>query len=115
MGTYGTGPASELAKAVNAEIRSLAARRNMNQTELAEAMGIGQSTVSRIIYKDGAPLNINLLDRVAHVFDVEASDIVNSAVIAMRVAQNPRPGSREDWALAAKERTTRDVDEQDYL
>lgn len=100
---------------MNAKVRALAAERNMNQTELAEAIGVGQSTVSRIIYKDEAPLNVNLLDRVAEAFDVEVLDIINSATIALRVARNPRPGSREDWALAAKERTTRDVDEQDYL
>lgn len=110
MGRIGTGPASEFAKAVNAEVRSLAARRNMSQTELAEAIGVGQSTVSRVIYRDEAPLNINLLEQVAAAFDLEPQELLTTAAINLKAAQ-----SREGWALAAKERTTRDVDEQDYL
>ena len=63
----------------------MAARRNMNQTLLAETIGIGQSTVSRIIYCDAAPLNLNLFDRICEELGEDPQDVFNRACISLRL------------------------------
>lgn len=72
----------------------MAARRNLNQTLLAETIGIGQSTVSRIIYRDDAPLNINLFEQICEALGEEPQDVFNRACISMRLQSLNQSGDR---------------------
>ena len=60
---------TDLSRAVATEIRVLLLRRNMNQAQLAERMGVNEVWVSRRL-RGAQQLDLNDLQRIADVLDV---------------------------------------------
>ncbi len=65
-------------KALADEIASLMGRRRVNQTQLAKAVGVGQSYLSRrLAYLH--PFTWDELIKIAHFFDLAPTDLLASA------------------------------------
>lgn len=115
MGTRGTGPANEFSRAVNEELRALMARRGMSQSKLAVETGISQSTISKIVFANDAPLNTNQLDLIAEALDDEPSDILRRAEQALNLSAEADRQEAYDLAAKTRKARRRDASEEDYL
>jgi transcriptional regulator with XRE-family HTH domain len=125
MATGKTGPANAYSKALNDEIRALMGRRRFSQTSLAEATGISQAQISKIIFHNRAPLNTNQLDVIARALGESPLEILRRAQQAMEAAGPDEPNAvtravvpqkRGDYALAAEDEPDEiDAEEEDYL
>jgi transcriptional regulator with XRE-family HTH domain len=60
------------------EIRALMARRQVSQTELAQAVGVSQATFSERI-RGRKPFNLDQLDAIAEHLNVSVESIVTAA------------------------------------
>lgn len=60
-----SAPASRYSELVNEEVKALMARRGFTQVKLAEAVGISQPRVSRMIFKNEFSMPISILERIA--------------------------------------------------
>lgn len=115
MSTGKTGPANMFSQAVNAEIRALMARRSYSQTKLAAETGISQAQISKVIFRNEAPLNINQLDTIANVLGDDTVSILERATQALKLSEQYNAVDDYDLAAKSREARTRDVNEEDYL
>lgn len=97
------------AQAVNAELRARIAWRGYNQTRLAEATGIPQTSISNYIYRETAALTVHNLELICTALGVTPSDVVAAA------ESNISAFTEDGYRLAAKTDTHNDVNEEDYL
>ena len=87
---------TDLSRAVATEIRVLLLRRNMNQAQLAERMGVNEVWVSRRL-RGAQQLDLNDLQRIADVLDVAIADLLPTSArqlndrLAQTVGTRPHP------------------------
>ena len=101
----GIGP---FARAVNAELRAHAARRGYRQRALADRSGIPQATISKVIYMENSALTVHNLEAICVALEVSPVDIVAAAEKATHQY------TQQNYRLAAKADTRKDVSEEDY-
>lgn len=89
-------PATRFSELVDEELRALMGRRGMMQQQLAEALGISQSRVSKMIFKNGSYLSVSHLDMACNALNDNPSEVLRRALAA---EQNLRQSS---FGLAAK-------------
>lgn len=106
MGQSPRQPANAFSQAINAELRAILGRRRMTQQQLADATGISQPVVSRIIYRDQASLDTNQLDAVCKALDVPVIDVLAAAERSL--------AKQDRYRLAAKEEEP-DINDEEYL
>jgi len=95
-----------LRTAVAAEVRALMGRYNVNQTKLADVLGVTQTQVSKRL-RGLIPFDVDELDVMAGYFHVSVTELVGGA------ANSPRPGGpaegAEDAAAPAAEGGPRQI------
>lgn len=95
-----------LRTAVAAEVRALMGRYNVNQTKLADVLGVTQTQVSKRL-RGLIPFDVDELDVMAGYFRVSVTELVGGP------ANSPRPGGPtegvEDAASSAAEGGPRQI------
>ena len=64
---------------VQLRIREERKRRGLTQTELAKRVGVRQATISDLERRSLRRLNLGLLERIARVLKVSATDLITPA------------------------------------
>lgn len=106
--------ATRFSELVNEELRALMGRRGMTQQQLAEALGISQSRVSKMIFKNESSLSVSHLDMACNALNDDPSEVLRRAERALAAEQNSRQSS---FGLAAKHDpgVGADINDEDYF
>lgn len=98
-----TRSTTSLSRAVATEIRVLLLRRDMNQAQLAERMGVNEMWVSRRL-RGAQPLDLNDLQRFAEALNVKIVDLLprDLTIVRSRVAERLIPAQFTPAASAER-------------
>lgn len=86
-------PATRFSELVDEELRALMGRWGMMQQQLAEALGISQSRVSKMIFKNESSLSVSHLDMARNALNDNPSEVLRRAERALVAEQNSRQSS----------------------
>jgi len=82
-----------LTKEVAAIIRGRMARFNVNQTELAESVGISQSQLSKMV-RGTRPIDIDQLESICDALGMGIEDAIEEATTLLRNLDEPLSNAR---------------------